>query len=404
MVGQSNMAGHGFYDRKDGSGKPLNGTLEWLTTDPRTKGEFSKLRSEGKWVERDDVWITYNLQDAKVTPTPVVNKYGKLTVGFGGPPNAHQDMMGPELGFGWAVGDAMKEQVLLLKVAWGGKSLNVDYRPPSSAGRVGPYYTVMVETVKKLLGNLKSYFPSYSGEYNLAGFVWHQGWNDACDDDASKQYEINLVNLIKDVRKDLGVEMPVTIGVSGMEGWKGSGKLFVNLQTLVIPAQLAVADEKKHPEFKGTVASVETRSFHRDNDSKGDSPGHQIYHWNNNCESYWLVGKAMAKGMLGLLPGPVPPPSPTPPSPAPPPTPPSPPAPPTPPSPPSPPPTPPSPPPTPPSPPAPPSPSECGTCKVCFNPENHKCQDQGDHRPKTKSACEAKHHIWCGPSTFEEYV
>jgi len=61
-------------------------------------------------------------------------------------------------------------------------------------------------------------------------------------------------------------------------------------------------------------------------------------------------------------------------------------------------------PPTPPSPPSPPSPSECGTCKVCFNPTSHKCQDQGAHPPKTKSACEGKHHIWCGPSTFEEYV
>jgi hypothetical protein len=58
------------------------------------------------------------------------------------------------------------------------------------------------------------------------------------------------------------------------------------------------------------------------------------------------------------------------------------------------------------SPPTPPSPgpSGCGTCKVCFNPTNHKCQDQGAHRPKTKAACEAKGHIWCGQSSMEEYV
>jgi hypothetical protein len=85
-----------------------------------------------------------------------------------------------------------------------------------------------------------------------------------------------------------------------------------------------------------------------------------------------------------------PPSPPTPPSPSPSPPSPSPPAPPT--------------PPPPPSPPSPPSPGECATCKVCFNPSNHKCQDQGAHRPKTKSACEGKQHIWCGPSTFEEYV
>jgi hypothetical protein len=73
-----------------------------------------------------------------------------------------------------------------------------------------------------------------------------------------------------------------------------------------------------------------------------------------------------------------------------PPAPPSPPSPPTPPAPPS--------PPSPPSP-TPPSPSQCGSCKVCFNPSNHKCQDSGAHAPHTKAACEAKGHIWCGPSS-----
>jgi len=61
-------------------------------------------------------------------------------------------------------------------------------------------------------------------------------------------------------------------------------------------------------------------------------------------------------------------------------------------------------PPTPPSPsPTPPSPSQCGSCKVCFNPSRHKCQDTGAHAPHTKAACEAKGHIWCGPSSYEVY-
>jgi len=62
-------------------------------------------------------------------------------------------------------------------------------------------------------------------------------------------------------------------------------------------------------------------------------------------------------------------------------------------------------PPVPPSP-QPPVPSRCGTCKVCFNPTIHKCQADGAHHPKTKAACEAKGHMWCGPSwtTFEAYV
>jgi hypothetical protein len=51
-----------------------------------------------------------------------------------------------------------------------------------------------------------------------------------------------------------------------------------------------------------------------------------------------------------------------------------------------------------------PTPSVCGNCRVCFNPTNQKCQDGGPRRPKTKVDCEAKGHIWCGPSASEEYV
>jgi alpha-galactosidase len=62
--------------------------------------------------------------------------------------------------------------------------------------------------------------------------------------------------------------------------------------------------------------------------------------------------------------------------------------------------------PPPPSPPSPPSPvpTVCGTCRACFNPTNHKCQADGTHHPKTKAACEAKGHIWCGSSASEAYV
>lgn len=42
------------------------------------------------------------------------------------------ETIGPELGFGWVVGDALEEPVLLVKCAWGGKSLAVDFRPPSA--------------------------------------------------------------------------------------------------------------------------------------------------------------------------------------------------------------------------------------------------------------------------------
>ena len=91
------------------------------------------------------------------------------------------------------------------------------------------------------------------------------------------EYESNLVNLIRDIRVDLGVSnLPISIGVSGMSGNEPGRRADI------VEAQLAVADPKKYPEFEGTVASVDTRPFRRD--SYPASPSDLGYHWNNNCE------------------------------------------------------------------------------------------------------------------------
>ena len=62
-------------------------------------------------------------------------------------------------------------------------------------------------------------------------------------------------------------------------------------------AQAAAA---AHPEFKGTAICVETRDFFRPGDV---SPSKQVYHWNGNAETYFLIGDAMGKAMLGLMNG-----------------------------------------------------------------------------------------------------
>jgi len=201
--------------------------------------------------------------------------------------------------------------VLLIKTAWGGKSLSVDFKPPSSGGTVGPFYTRMIEEVKEVISNLKQLFPDAPAKYELSGFFWHQGWNDAClRPPAPDQYKIDLPNLINDIQKDLSGlsgaangKLLVTVGVSGMGGYRPysdkqcTGALDV-LTNTIIPAQFSVADVKQHPEFAGSVSSVETRHFHREAQY---SPGGQCYHWNNNGESYWRVGDAMGTSMLSLL-------------------------------------------------------------------------------------------------------
>ena len=277
LAGQSNMEGQGFVqaDPKRNGGK---GSLEFLAKDEATAAKFRHLLGkDGKWAVRDDVWIHY------------LGRKGKLTVGYG----AKDDRIGPELGFGRVIGDAYEEPVLLIKLAWGGKSLAVDFRPPSSGGEVGPFYTEVVQRTRAVLKDLKAEFPEFGDRgYELAGFGWHQGWNDRVNQAFNDEYEKNMANFIRDIRKDLGAKnLPFVIAETGMGGKDEKHPRALSL----MKAQAAVAT---HKEFEGDVAFVATREFWRE---KEVSPLDANYHWNNNAETYYLIGDAMGTAMKKLL-------------------------------------------------------------------------------------------------------
>ena len=276
LAGQSNMEGHGFVpaDPKRNEGK---GSLEFLSKAPATAEKFKHLLgADGKWAVRDDVWIHY------------LDRKGKLTAGYG----VNEDRIGPELGFGQVVGDAFEEPVLLIKLAWGGKSLGKDFRPPSSGGEVGPYYKEIVDRTQKVLKELKAEFPELGDRGSeLTGFGWHQGWNDRVNQAFNDEYEQNMVNFIRDIRKDLGVkDLPFVIAETGMTGPEEKHPRALSL----MKAQAAAA---ANPEFNGTVAFVGTKAFWRDKDV---SPTAQGYHWNTNAETYYLIGEAMGQAMKKL--------------------------------------------------------------------------------------------------------
>ena len=72
--------------------------------------------------------------DAGLVQIWYLGRKGNLSPEFG----FRKGFIGPELGFGHIVGNAFDEPVLLIKLAWGGKSLAKDFRSPSSSGEVGP--------------------------------------------------------------------------------------------------------------------------------------------------------------------------------------------------------------------------------------------------------------------------
>jgi hypothetical protein len=88
-------------------------------------------------------------------------------------------------------------------------------------------------------------------------------------------------------------DLPFVIANTGQNGPKTKGTFAELCQ-----AQLNIGDAAKHPEFKGTVASVETRPFKAEDDRAPSGFG---YHWNHSGESHYLVGDAMGKAMVELL-------------------------------------------------------------------------------------------------------
>ena len=79
---------------------------------------FAFCRKSDGWVVRDDVLINY------------LDRRGKLTVGYGAPGKNLE--IGPELGFGFTFGDKYEEPVLLIKTAWGGRSLAGRHPAPTT--------------------------------------------------------------------------------------------------------------------------------------------------------------------------------------------------------------------------------------------------------------------------------
>lgn len=260
-----------------------------LVTLVRQEGRFPYLIDDkGEWSIRNDVYY----QEARVS------KGGK-----GSPLSAlsNGNSIGPELGFGSVMGTFHDEQVLLIKTAMGNRSLAWDFRPPSSGKTDQPgadeweglEYRLMVQGVRDTLARIAEIVPGYLGQgYEIAGFAWFQGHKDR---DATKaDYEKHLVHLIKDIRQEFDVpRMPAVVATVGFDGYRITSGPWRG----VWEAQMAVGDPTQHPEFAGTVASVDTRDFWRE---PLESPRVQDYHYHRNPETYLLVGEALGRAMVRL--------------------------------------------------------------------------------------------------------
>jgi len=300
----------------------LPGTLHTLVQE---EGKFKYLTDgEGNFVPRDDVWYR-----------GVVTAKGNQWLNYGC--GASDTSIGPELGFGHKVGDFHDEPVILLKTSQGNRSLGWDFLPPGSErfefteedGTVwvyagykdtsprwkkgeepeevpwygGKQYDECFDAAKEVLANFDKEFPQWAGRgYEIAGFGWWQGHKDGGQQGKEKagalatRYEHNLAHLIRTLRKEFNAPdapfVVATCGFEGGEGWEPGSSAMT-----IFNAQMAVSDPEKHPDFKGTVASVDTRPFFRPADQ---SPRDQGFHYHGNAETYMLVGEGMGEAMVKL--------------------------------------------------------------------------------------------------------
>jgi len=176
LAGQSNMEGHARIE-----------TFDYIGDDPATAPMLKEMRgTDGKPRICENVWISYYTGGGEKSG----EGFGKLTAGYGARSNPTEDggKIGPEFTFGIYASKAYDGPILLIKTAWGGKSLNTDFRSPSAgpyqfsddllamfkkqgkdieavkaekAKATGHYYRLMIEHVKKVLADPKRVCPAY---------------------------------------------------------------------------------------------------------------------------------------------------------------------------------------------------------------------------------------------------
>jgi len=295
-------------DQADGLGwwlrTDIPGTLDTVV---RQDGKFPHLvDGSGNWTVRNDVIYKGVVSDT-----------------WQGPLTVKDSSIGPELGFGHVMGYYHDEPVLLIKASIGNRSLGWDILPPGGErytyeGKVyagykdspaswpegtepkainwyaGKQYDDYTKAINDVLDNFDTLFPAFKDQgYEVAGFAWWQGHKDGGSEAHIDHYEQNLASLINAWRKEFNApKAPWVIATVGFDG-QNMPENYVR----ILNAQMAVADPQKHPGFAGSVKTVDIRDLWREVE---ESPQGQGYHYNRNAETYYLVGEALGRAMVGL--------------------------------------------------------------------------------------------------------
>ena len=294
---------------------PEKKALEAKVKDLKDAHEAYKQKVASSCVVSDRVYIN-SIADRN-------KKFGKLGIGYGG----DGKKIGPEYAFGLSIAEKIDGPILLIKTSWGGKSLNYNFRPPSAGAyelsekekssdksdqirkNVSLNWSMMNEAVHGVLDNLKDNHPAYDADagYEIAGFVWFQGFNDQFSSAFRDNYRTNMISFIKDVRSEYKApNMPFVIGVLGT----GVTEEKVSENAVSVGQREAA----QAPEFQGNVAAVESyteyshysnavfktgwqKHFHEWDTVGSDRP----YHYLGSGAFFVRLGDSFADSMADLI-------------------------------------------------------------------------------------------------------
>ena len=274
LMGQSNMLGFGNLDQ-----------LMGVAT-----GKYPYLLDDGNnWTVRKDVRnVFFCMGEQRCNDwltAENANGSGKI---------------GPEIGIGNVLGQAIDGPVMILKACVGNRALGWDLLPPSAKGTgkggqsyqgdseygnrkvkanhdgwyAGLQYDQDVGAAQDVLKDLATYYPG-AKEYQVAGFFWWQGCSEGKGN--PETYDKNLAFLFSDLKKDFNAPNAKFVGATLGEHDKS--------------APLA----KKMFDF--VDANKDAGFFYAKPVSKGGSCGH----YGGDAETYMNVGEGMGKLMVELL-------------------------------------------------------------------------------------------------------
>jgi hypothetical protein len=168
----------------------------------------SQQQQQRQWAVHPHVYVTYDHDSAG----PWLHGPLRVDGGFGS--DAHT--FGPEVELGWVLGEVYSSQhpIVICKTGWTGKTLAQDFRSPSSsnveglagARSTGYHWYRILSNVRRTMDHIGDILGPQYQHYTpqVEAFIWWHGYTDIFAGTSKDDYQLLLINLLRDIRQEFG--------------------------------------------------------------------------------------------------------------------------------------------------------------------------------------------------------